>query len=100
MTHQFEGNKGYKKIKHLGEGSFGKVYLVKGTDDDILYVIKECNINKMEEKHINNALTEVKVLKTMNHPNITHFKEVYKTKKGKLCIVMEYADGKVLRLFN
>ena len=26
-------------------------------------------------------------------PNIVRFKEVYKTKKGKLCIVMDYADG-------
>jgi NIMA (never in mitosis gene a)-related kinase len=27
------------------------------------------------------------------HPNIVRFKEVYKTKNGRLCIVMEYADG-------
>jgi serine/threonine protein kinase len=25
--------------------------------------------------------------------NIVRFREVYKTKKGKLCIVMDYADG-------
>lgn len=29
----------------------------------------------------------------LNHPNIIRFKEVYKTKKGQLCIVMDYADG-------
>ena len=29
----------------------------------------------------------------LNHPNIVTFREVYKTKKGKLCIVMDYADG-------
>lgn len=27
------------------------------------------------------------------HPNIVKFREVYKTRNGKLCIVMEYADG-------
>lgn len=29
----------------------------------------------------------------MKHDNIINFKEVYKTKKNKLCIVMDYADG-------
>ena len=29
---------------------------------------------------------------SINHPNIVKFREVYKTKKGKLCIVMDYAD--------
>jgi len=38
-------------------------------------------------------LKEAKVLEILNHPNIVHFREVYKTKKGVLCIVMEYADN-------
>ena len=29
----------------------------------------------------------------LKHPNIINFREVYKTVKGKLCIVMDYADG-------
>jgi NIMA (never in mitosis gene a)-related kinase len=33
-------------------------------------------------------------LEALSHPNIVRFIEVYKTKKGKLCIVMDYADGK------
>lgn len=36
---------------------------------------------------------EYKILSALQHPNIIKLKEVYKTKKGKLCIVMEYADG-------
>ena len=36
---------------------------------------------------------EAKILEVLNHPNIVRFMEVYKTKKGKLCIVMDYADG-------
>ena len=34
-----------------------------------------------------------KILEVLNHPNIVRFREVYKTKKGKLCIVMDFADG-------
>lgn len=36
---------------------------------------------------------EAKILQQLNHPNIVKFKDVYTTKKGKLCIIMEYADG-------
>ena len=32
-------------------------------------------------------------MEVYNHPNIIKYNEVYRTKKGKLCIVMEYADG-------
>lgn len=40
------------------------------------------------------ALKEAKIMEAItNHPNIIRFKEVYKTKKGELCIVMEFADG-------
>jgi len=38
-------------------------------------------------------LREAKILEFLSHPNIVKFREVYKTKKGRLCIVMEYADG-------
>lgn len=39
------------------------------------------------------TLKESKILEALKHPNIIKFREVYKTKRGKLCIVMNYADG-------
>ena len=42
----------------------------------------------------NATLRESKILELLNHPGIIHFKEVYKTTSGQLCIVMDYADGK------
>ena len=47
----------------------------------------------MSESERKECLFEAKVLEVLNHPNIVNFFEVYKTKRGKLCIVMEYADG-------
>lgn len=47
----------------------------------------------MNEEERRETLKEAKILEALNHPNIVRFKEVYKTKKGKLCIVMDYADG-------
>lgn len=47
----------------------------------------------MSERERADTLKEAKILEAFNHPNIIRFREVYKTKKGKLCIVMDYADG-------
>ena len=56
-------------------------------------VIKQVDIGKMSESERNDTLKEAKILEALNHPNVIRFREVYKTKKGKLCIVMDYADG-------
>ena len=58
-----------------------------------LAVIKQVDIGKMSENERQDTLKEAKILEVLNHPNVIRFREVYKTKKGKLCIVMDYADG-------
>jgi len=79
-------------IKLLGEGAFGKAYLVEA-QDGTKCVIKQMDISKMSETEKREALKEAKILEALNHPNIVRFRDVYKTKKSKLCIVMDYADG-------
>ena len=56
-------------------------------------MIKQVDIQTMSEEERKETLREAKILEVLNHPNIIRFKEVYKTKKGKLCIVMDYADN-------
>ena len=46
----------------------------------------------MNEDEKLDAFKEAKLMEVCNHPNIIGFQEVYKTKRGKLCIVMQYAD--------
>lgn len=48
----------------------------------------------MSEKEKKEVLQEARLLEVLHHPNIVQFIEVYKTKKGKLCIIMDFADGK------
>lgn len=83
----------YKKIKTLGTGAYGTAYLVKGQTSGRQMVIKEIDLNEMEESDQKAALTEAKVMEMLYHPSIVKFYDVYRTKKKKLCIVMEYADG-------
>ena len=56
-------------------------------------VIKKIDIKSMSEQEKKDTIKEAKILEVLQHPNIIRFKEVYKTKKGQLCIVMDYADG-------
>lgn len=54
----------------------------------------------MKEEEKKETFREAKILEVLNHPNIIRFKEVYKTKKGQLCIVMDYADGTTINILS
>lgn len=54
----------------------------------------------MTDNEKNEAIKEIYILKVsftnfkqFDHPNIIKLHEAFKTKKGKLCIVTEYASG-------
>ena len=92
-------NQLYKRIKLLGEGSFGKAFLVESLKDHKLCVIKQMDMSRMSDIEKKKVIYEAKILEVLQHPNIICFRDVYKTKKGKLCIVMDYADGNFFFLF-
>ena len=71
----------YKKIKVIGKGSFGKAFLVQAESDGSYAVIKKIDIASMSEQEKKDTIKEAKILEVLNHPNIIHFREVYKTKK-------------------
>nr|XP_033803504.1 serine/threonine-protein kinase Nek5 [Geotrypetes seraphini]XP_033803505.1 serine/threonine-protein kinase Nek5 [Geotrypetes seraphini]XP_033803506.1 serine/threonine-protein kinase Nek5 [Geotrypetes seraphini] len=82
----------YDIIKMIGEGSFGKAFLVKRKSDDLQCVIKEVNLTKMPLKEKEASRKEVILLAKMKHPNIVTFHVSFE-EKNKLYIVMEYCDG-------
>ena len=56
-------------------------------------MIKQLNLADMSPEEQEASHKEAKILEVLDHPNIVKFKEVYRTSKMKLNIVMEYADG-------
>ena len=75
-----------------------KRFFVNASSTRPFVSVKEVDINNMPESEKRDTIKEAKILEALEHPNIVRFREVYKTRKGKLCIVMDFADGNT-RLF-
>lgn len=62
--------------------------------------MKKVKIGNMAPKDRDNAVNEVRILSSINHPNVIQYKEAFvDTKSEMLCIVMQYADsGDLLKM--
>lgn len=67
--------------------------LVQCLSDNSLAVVKQIDMSNFSSEERHAALQEARILDVLKHPNITRFKEVYRTKSKKLCIVMEHCDS-------
>lgn len=85
----------YKKIKLLGEGSYGKAYQVEETHSKKEYALKSIIIEGIDKKELEETKKEIRILKQLDHPNIIHFKEAFICKYPKLTlnIITEFANG-------
>lgn len=91
----------YTKLRKLGQGSFGSIYLVQDKRNRKPFVMKEVDLSTMNEQGRQEALKEVKFLAQLNHPNIISYQEFFEKdiqagrgkRKRVLYIIMEYADG-------
>ena len=84
----------FKIEKVLGKGSFGLVYLVTRKKDRKLYALKSVILDKLTSKQQESSVNEVRILASINHPNVIGYKEAFWDEKtNSLNIVMEYADG-------
>ena len=81
-------------IKKLGDGAYSSVYKVKRVDDTEEYALKKVKMLSLTEKEKDNALNEVRILASIDHPNVIGFKEAFIDEpSSSLCLVMEYADN-------
>ncbi|KIY49538.1 Pkinase-domain-containing protein, partial [Fistulina hepatica ATCC 64428] len=87
------GPSSFLKVKMLGKGDVGKVYLVKEKKTDKLYAMKVLSKKEMiERKKIKRALTEQEILATANHPFIVTLHHSFQS-EGFLYFCMEYCMG-------
>jgi serine/threonine protein kinase len=81
-----------ESIKMLGQGSFGRVYLMKHKKTCRLLCTKIIKLKDMPEKEKQACRTEVQLMKTLTHPNIVGYHDSF-LYRNCLCITMEYCDG-------
>lgn len=63
----------YEKISDIGKGSFGVVSKIKRKADGRVLVWKELNYGKMSDKEKQQLVSEVNILRELNHPNIVRY---------------------------
>lgn len=93
---------GYRIVKDIGKGSFAKVKLVE--KDGKLFAAKIFDGKFLKRKRTfifgsvktmwEGVQTELKILKSLDHPNIVKLYEVIEDPRvDKLILIMEYASG-------
>eukprot|EP00049_Salpingoeca_infusionum_P008367 m.136297 g.136297 ORF g.136297 m.136297 type:complete len:248 (-) comp13993_c0_seq15:804-1547(-) len=82
----------YTVVRCLAQGNFGAVRLCCRNSDGWYVVLKNIAVEDMPKEERLAALTEVKVLKGLQHPNIIHYHDSFVQAKD-LVIVMEHAGG-------
>lgn len=83
----------FTRLKLLGRGGIGQVFLVRLKDTDKLYAMKVLTKEEMILKNkVKRVMTEREILATANHPFIVTMYASFQT-ADRLCFVMEYCSG-------
>ena len=83
----------FKHLKVLGQGSFGKVILVKNENNNRLYAMKILDKkNIVQKKQVNHTQTERVLLEKLKHPFIVRLNYAFQDSK-RLYFVTEFLQG-------
>ncbi|XP_067122738.1 serine/threonine-protein kinase Nek8-like isoform X2 [Centruroides vittatus] len=85
----------YEKIRTVGRGAYGTVYLCRRIADKMLVIVKQICVDQMTKEERLVSLNESKVLSRLKHPNIIAYYENFLEEQS-IVIVMEYAPGGTL----
>ncbi|XP_068630194.1 serine/threonine-protein kinase Nek8-like isoform X2 [Battus philenor] len=81
-----------KVIKTIGKGTYGNVYLCEKCSTKSLTVVKDIELNTKIQNHNQEIANEIKILSTVNHPNIIKFYNCFYQEQY-VMICMEYATN-------
>jgi len=92
----------YKKVKKVGVGAYGSVFMAENTETGELVAVK---VTSRKEDPILGGfplslLREIVILQSLKHDNIVQIHEVTQTPTGDPLIVMEYCHASLLELLN
>lgn len=84
----------YSKIKKVGQGASGNVYVAKTLSTGQRVAIKTMDLAQQPRKEL--IVNEILVMKESQHPNIVNFLDSYLVKNNELWVIMEYMEGGAL----
>jgi NIMA (never in mitosis gene a)-related kinase len=79
--------------KKIGEGSYGSVYKAYSKETKEICAIKTIKVSQNDRKNIENTLTEIRILASIEHENIVSYKAAFLEGSDKVCLVMEFVGG-------
>ncbi|XP_063059067.1 MAP/microtubule affinity-regulating kinase 4 isoform X1 [Engraulis encrasicolus] len=82
----------YRLLKTIGKGNFAKVKLARHTLTSREVAIKIIDKTQLNPTSLQKLFREVRIMKSLHHPNIVQLFEVIETEKT-LYLIMEYASG-------
>ncbi|KAK1408511.1 hypothetical protein QVD17_40348 [Tagetes erecta] len=84
--------------KKLGSGSFSVVWLARHKIHGTEVAIKEIVTGRLNKKLEESLMSEIDILRNINHPNIIRLLDMIK-EPGKIHLVLEYCKGGDLSMF-
>jgi len=85
----------YHKIKLLGQGSFGTVYLVKNKKLNNNFAMKIIEKSSDDEEKEDEIKNEINILRKLDHPNILKINDFFSTKKEYFLITEFCPEGEL-----
>ncbi|CAG8454967.1 3090_t:CDS:10 [Ambispora leptoticha] len=84
----------YNKIRKVGQGASGSVYVAKSLTTNAKVAIKQMDLSHQPRKEL--IVNEILVMKESQHPNIVNYLDSFLVKGNELWVVMEYMEGGAL----
>ncbi|WWD22031.1 hypothetical protein CI109_106519 [Kwoniella shandongensis] len=84
----------YSKIKKVGQGASGMVFVAKTLSTGKKVAIKQMDLAQQPRKEL--IVNEIIVMKESQHPNVVNFLDSFLVRNTELWVVMEYMEGGAL----
>nr|XP_019005448.1 STE/STE20/PAKA protein kinase [Kwoniella mangroviensis CBS 8507]OCF68909.1 STE/STE20/PAKA protein kinase [Kwoniella mangroviensis CBS 8507] len=84
----------YSKIKKVGQGASGMVFVAKALTTGKKVAIKQMDLQQQPRKEL--IVNEIIVMKESQHPNVVNFLDAFLVRNSELWVVMEYMEGGAL----